>query len=102
LNSQSNDTFKYKNKHLEYMVIGFVEILVAILAVFIAITLYKIVKTVTHLVINVVMGALMIIAANFIFGANIAMTWIVAVVIALSGSIGALIIIALHFIGIGF
>ena len=78
------------------MVVGIAEISVLILAIIVAIVLYKVLKTATSLAINAVLGVLVLIAAKFILGLEIAITWIAVLVCAIGGIFGALVIIVLE------
>lgn len=78
------------------------EITVLLIAIIAAIILYKILKTVKVMVINTVMGLIVLIAANFIFGLGIAYTWIVILICAFAGVLGALLVILLNYLGIAF
>jgi len=84
------------------MVVGIAEISVLILAIIVAVVLYKILKTTTSLAINAVLGVLVLIVAKFILGLEIAITWIAVLVCAIGGIFGALIIILLNYLKIAF
>ncbi|MHB8101546.1 MAG: pro-sigmaK processing inhibitor BofA family protein [Methanosarcina sp.] len=84
------------------MVVGIAEISVLILAIIVAVVLYKILKTATSLAINAVLGVLVLIVAKFILGLEIAITWIAVLVCAIGGIFGALIIILLNYLKIAF
>ena len=84
------------------MVVGIAEISVLILAIIVAVVLYKILKTATSLTINAVLGVLVLIVAKFILGLEIAITWITVLVCAIGGIFGALIIILLNYLKIAF
>jgi hypothetical protein len=84
------------------MVVGIAEISVLILAIIVAVVLYKLLKTATSLAINAVLGVLVLIVAKFILGLEIAITWIAVLVCAIGGIFGALIIILLNYLKIAF
>jgi hypothetical protein len=84
------------------MLVGIAEISVLILAIIVAVVLYKILKTATSLAINAVLGVLVLIVAKFILGLEIAITWIAVLVCAIGGIFGALIIILLNYLKIAF
>jgi hypothetical protein len=84
------------------MVVGIAEISVLILAIIVAIVLYKVLKTATSLAINAVLGVLVLIAAKFILGLEIAITWIAVLVCAIGGILGALVIIVLNYLKLAF
>ncbi|MCS3924006.1 pro-sigmaK processing inhibitor BofA family protein [Methanosalsum natronophilum] len=82
--------------------IGLAEIITILVAILVAIVLYKLLKTVKSLVINAIVGLLVLVAANLIFSLEIAYTWVVIVICALGGIFGALLIILLNILGIAF
>ncbi len=74
-------------------------ILLALLVMIIVV--YHVFKAVKQIVVNSIMGLLVLLAANILFGLNIAYSWIVLLICAIGGIIGAAIVILLHqFIGI--
>ena len=70
-----------------------IELTVILVAIIAAILLYKILKTVKHMLINTVVGLVMLVVANVVFGIGIAYSWIVILTCAIAGSIGAHLII---------
>jgi hypothetical protein len=54
------------------------------------------------MVINTVLGIIILVVANLVLGLNIAYSWIVILVCAIGGVVGALLIIALNYLGIAF
>lgn len=84
------------------MAVWITEILVFILALIVAILLYKALKTATSLVINAVFGILLLIAVKFLLGLEIAITWAAVFICAIGGIFGALIIIVLNYLKIAF
>ena len=78
------------------------EIGVVIIAIIAALLLYKILKTIKKMVVNTVVGFVILVAANLVFGLGIAYSWIVLLTCALAGPIGALLIILLNYLGIAF
>ena len=84
------------------MVFPITEIIVLILAIIVAFVLYKILKTATSLAINAVLGILVLIAAKFLLGIQIAITWLAIVICAIGGIFGALLIILLNYLKLGF
>jgi hypothetical protein len=85
-----------------FMAVWITEILVFILALIVAILLYKALKTATSLVINAVLGILLLIAVKFLLGLEIAITWAAVFICAIGGIFGALIIIVLNYLKIAF
>ena len=84
------------------MVVDITEISVLILAVVAAVLLYKILKTATSLAINAVLGVLTLIVAKVLLGLEIAVTWIAVLVCSIGGIFGALLIIVLNYLKLGF
>lgn len=84
------------------MVVSITEISVLILAVVAAFVLYKVLKTATSLAVNAVLGVLTLMVAKFLLGLEIAITWIAVLVCAIGGIFGALVIIVLNYLKIGF
>ncbi len=84
------------------MVVGIIEILVLFLAIIIAFMLYRILKTVTSLAINAVLGVLVLMAAKILLGLEIAITWVAVLICAIGGIFGALVIIVLNYLKIAF
>jgi hypothetical protein len=84
------------------MVFPIAEISVLVLAIIIAFVLYKILKTATSLAINAVLGVLVLIAAKFLLGIEIAITLLAIIVCAIGGIFGALLIILLNYLKLGF
>ncbi|MCG7850981.1 MAG: pro-sigmaK processing inhibitor BofA family protein [Methanosarcinaceae archaeon] len=79
-----------------------IELTVFLVAIIAAILLYKILKTVKHMLINTVVGLVMLVVANIVFGLGIAYSWVVILTCAIAGSIGAILIILLHYLGLAF
>ncbi|AFV23813.1 hypothetical protein Mpsy_1606 [Methanolobus psychrophilus R15] len=73
------------------------EIFILVIAIIVAVILYKVLKTATKMAMNAVLGLLILIIANAVFGLGIAYTWIVILICAVAGVVGALLIIFLHY-----
>ena len=84
------------------MVFPIAEIIVLVLAIIVAFVLYKILKTGASLAINAVLGILVLIAAKFLLGIEIAITWLAIIICAVGGIFGALLIILLNYLKLGF
>ncbi len=78
------------------------EIIILIVAIVAAILLWKVLKTVKNMVINTIMGLIVLVVANLALGLEIAYDWIVILICAIAGVVGALLIIALSYLGIAF
>jgi hypothetical protein len=73
------------------------EIFILVIAIIVAVILYKVLKTATKMAVNAVLGLLILIIANAVLGLGIAYTWIVILICAIAGVVGALLIIFLHY-----
>ena len=84
------------------MIVGIAEISVFIVALIVAILLYRALKTATSLALNAVIGVLVLIAVKFLLGLEIVITWVAILICAIGGIFGALIIIVLNYLKIAF
>jgi hypothetical protein len=84
------------------MVFGIAEILTLVLAIIVAFVLYKVLKTLTGLAINAVLGIVVLMAAKLLLGLDIAITWLAIIICAIGGIFGALVIIILNYLKIAF
>ncbi|HWQ44539.1 MAG TPA: pro-sigmaK processing inhibitor BofA family protein [Methanosarcina barkeri] len=84
------------------MVVGIIEILVLVLAIIVALVLYKALRTATSLAINAVLGVLVLMVAKLLLGLQIAITWIAVLICAIGGIFGALVIIVLNYLKLAF
>ncbi len=73
------------------------DIFILLIAVIAAVILYKVLKTATKMAVNAVLGLIVLIIANILLGLDIAYTWIVILVCAIAGVVGALLIIVLQY-----
>ncbi len=78
------------------------EIVIVLAAIVIAYLLYKVLKTVKNMVVNTIMGLLVLVIANTVFGLEIAYSWVVVLTCAIAGVVGAILVILLHYAGIFF
>jgi len=81
---------------------GVLELSVLALAIIAAVVLYKILKTIRRMAINAVIGLVILVLANLVFGLKIAYIWIVITICAVGGTVGALLVVVLHYLGIAF
>lgn len=84
------------------MAFAVIEISTLILAIIIAVVLYVILKNGSQLAMNAVLGIIVLIAAKFLFGLEIAITLLTILICAIGGIFGALLIILLNYLGIAF
>ncbi|NJD54701.1 MAG: transcriptional regulator [Candidatus Methanoperedens sp.] len=78
------------------------EIIIVLLAIIGVIIAYYLLKTVTHLIINAVLGLIILVAANVIFNVGINYSLPALLVCAFAGIPGAIIVIILHLLGVAF
>lgn len=78
------------------------EIFFVLVAIVLAFVLYKMLKTATKMAVNAVIGIVVLFVANFALGLGVAYTWIVILICAITGVVGALLIIALKILGLAF
>ncbi|MBP2030600.1 hypothetical protein J2755_001548 [Methanohalophilus levihalophilus] len=76
------------------------EILLILVAIIVALIIWKILKTVKSMIINTILGLLIIFGGNIIFGLGISYSAVVILTCAIGGPIGAFLIILLDQIGI--
>jgi len=76
------------------------ELFILLALIVMIIVVYRVFKAVKQIVVNSIIGLIVLLAANIIFGLNIAYSWIVLLICAIGGIIGAAIVILLHqFVG---
>ncbi|APH38764.1 pro-sigmaK processing inhibitor BofA family protein [Methanohalophilus halophilus] len=78
------------------------EIILVLVALIVALLIYKVLKTVKGLIVNTILGLAIIVGANVIFGLGIAYSAVVILTCAIGGPIGALLVILLNHLGIFF
>jgi len=81
---------------------GILELSVLVLAIIAAIILYKVLKTVKHMLINTVVGIVLLVVANLVLGLDIAYSWVVIMICAIGGAFGAVLVIVCHYLGLAF
>lgn len=84
------------------MAFAAIEISTLVLAIIIGVVLYVILKNGTQLAMNAVFGLLVLIAAKFLFGLNIAINLLTIFICAIGGIFGAFLIIILNYLDIAF
>lgn len=78
------------------------ELSTIIIALIVAAVIYLFFKTFKSLVVNAIVGLLILFGANLLFGLGIAYTWLVILICAIGGALGAVLVIVLHILGIAF
>ncbi|MQY53678.1 MAG: transcriptional regulator [Methanosarcinales archaeon] len=72
------------------------ELFILFALIVMVIVVYLVFKMIKHIIVNSILGLLVLLAANLIFGLKIAYTWVVILICAIGGVIGAVIVIFLH------
>jgi len=85
------------NKHLSYMAISSIVLLV--IAVLILVGLYLVVRDVRYLVVNAILGVIILFLARFI-GISVPIDLIAVIISAIAGIPGAILLILLSLLGI--
>jgi inhibitor of the pro-sigma K processing machinery len=78
------------------------EILTLIVAVIIIYVLWKILENATELAVNSIIGIIAFWALNQFFGLGIPINWLSILVVALAGIPGVILVVLMHFLGLGF
>ena len=73
-----------------------------ILAVILLIILWKLLEDPKQLAINSIVGILIFWLLNEFMGLGIPINWLTIVIVALAGVPGAILVILIHFLGLGF
>ena len=74
----------------------FAELFILFAVIVMVIVLYYLFKAAKYLIVNSILGLLIIFAANFVLGLKITYTWLVILICAIGGVIGAVIVILLN------
>jgi hypothetical protein len=72
------------------------ELFILFALIVMVIVVYLVFKMLKHIIVNSILGLLILVAVNFVFGLKIAYTWVVVLICAIGGVIGAVIVILLH------
>lgn len=79
-----------------------IEIGLIILIIAIVIGAILIFKTIKGFVVNAIIGLIILFLANTFAGLGIGYSWLVILICAIGGALGAILVIALHLLGIAF
>ena len=79
-----------------------IELIIIFLAIIAVIAAYFILKKVSHLIINTILGLILLAVSNFVFNLGIGYTVAVILVCAFGGIPGAILVILLHHFGVAF
>ncbi len=72
------------------------ELLILFAMIVIVYLLFRVFKSVIYLIINSVLGLIILFVANLVLGLDIAYSWLVILICAIGGIIGAVIVIILQ------
>jgi len=72
------------------------ELLILFAMIVIVYLLFRVLKSVIYLIINSVLGLIILFVANLVLGLDIAYSWLVILICAIGGIIGAVIVIILQ------
>lgn len=72
------------------------ELLTLLAVIVIVYVLFRVVKKIVYLIINSILGLLTLFVANPVLGLDITYTWLVILICAIGGIIGAILIIILN------
>jgi hypothetical protein len=84
------------------MAFAVLEISTLVFAIIIAVILYEILENGTQLAMNAVLGILVLLAAKFLFGIEIAINLLTILICAIGGIFGAFLILILNYLHIAF
>ncbi len=73
-----------------------------ILIIAIVIGAFFILKSIKGFIVNAIMGLIILFLANTIAGLGIGYSWLVILICGIGGVLGAIVVIALHLLGLGF
>ncbi len=73
-----------------------------ILIIAIVIGAFLILRSIKGFIVNAIMGLIILFLANTIAGLGIGYSWLVILICGIGGVLGAIVVIALHLLGLGF
>jgi len=73
-----------------------------ILIIAIVIGAFLILRSINGFIVNAIMGLIILFLANTIAGLGIGYSWLVILICGIGGVLGAIVVIALHLLGLGF
>lgn len=79
-----------------------IELGLLILIIAIVIGAFLILKSIKGFIVNAIMGLIILFLANSIAGLGIGYSWLVILICGIGGVLGAIVVIALHLLGLGF
>ncbi|MGA9098335.1 MAG: pro-sigmaK processing inhibitor BofA family protein [Methanotrichaceae archaeon] len=72
-----------------------------ILIIAIIFGLFIILKSFTHFIVNAIIGLVILFLANTFLGLGIGYSWLVIIICAIGGVLGAVLVIIIHLLGLG-
>ncbi len=78
-----------------------IDLVLVILIIAIIFGLFLLLKSITHFIVNAIIGLIILFLANTFLGLGIAYSWLVIIICAVGGVLGAILVIALHLLGLG-
>jgi len=79
-----------------------IDLVLVILIIAIIFGLFIILKSITHFIVNAIIGLILLYLANTFLGLGIAYSWLVIIICAIGGVLGAILVIVIHLLGLGF
>ncbi len=79
-----------------------IDLAIVILIIAIIFGLFILLRSVTHFVVNAVIGLVILFLANMFLGLGIGYGWLVIIICAIGGVLGAILVIVIHLMGLGF
>lgn len=79
-----------------------IDLALVILIIAIIFGLFLIFRSITHFIVNAVIGLVILFLANTFLGLGIAYGWLVIIICAIGGVLGAVLVIVLHLLGLAF
>ena len=79
-----------------------VEVATLLVAIIILYVIWKILKLVGYLIVNSIMGIIIFYLLNTFFGAGIQITLLSVGIVAIAGIPGVVLVLIIHFLGLGF
>jgi hypothetical protein len=79
-----------------------IELVLIVLIIAIIFGAIIILRSIGHFIINAIVGLIILFLANTFLGLGIGYSWLVILICAIGGMLGALLVIAVHLLGLGF
>jgi uncharacterized SAM-binding protein YcdF (DUF218 family) len=79
-----------------------IEVGIVLLAVVLIFGAFLLLRSLKNFIINAIAGLFILFLANHFISADIGYSWLVILICGIGGAVGAILLLALHFIGLGF